>query len=71
MAINQTIEDLQKEVSENASVMDSAATLLKGLKTRLDAAIGDEAALKQLSADLDTNSNALAAAVAENTPAAE
>jgi hypothetical protein len=62
------LETLQAEVAENKTVMASAVTLLQGLKKRLDEAIGNEAALRQLSADLDTNTNDLAAAVTANTP---
>jgi hypothetical protein len=53
-------------------VMASAVLLLQGLKTRLDEAIasGDPAALMALSAELDANTNALAAAVTQNTPSA-
>jgi hypothetical protein len=65
-------ENLTREVAENKTVMGSAATLLGNLKQRLDDAIasGDPADLQALSDELDTNSNALAAAVAANTPAA-
>ncbi len=63
---------LQTEVAENKEVMSSAVVLLKGLKDKLDEAIasGDPAALKALSDELDANTNALAAAVTANTPAA-
>lgn len=63
------LEVLTREVSETKTVMGSAVTLLQGLKERLDAAGTDKVKLAELSADLDTNTNALAAAVAANTPA--
>ncbi len=59
---------LQVEVAENKSVMESAVLLLQGLKAALDAAGTDPAALAALSAELDANTNALAAAVTTNTP---
>lgn len=61
---------LQQEVSETKTVIDSAILLLQGLKQKLDEAIaaGDPAALKALSDELDAKTNALAAAVAANTP---
>ena len=59
---------LQDEVRENKEVIDSAITLLKGLKERLDQAGTDPAKLKELSDSLDASTNALARAVAENTP---
>lgn len=69
------IDTLTTEVTEATSVMTSAATLIQGLKTRLDEAIaaleqGDNGeALNALSAQLDTSANDLAAAVSANTPA--
>lgn len=68
--IMSALTDLQTEVAENKEVMGSAVILLQGLKTRLDEAIasGDPAALAALSAELDSNTNALAAAVQANTP---
>jgi hypothetical protein len=68
------LDTLTTEVSEATTVMQSAATLLTGLKTQLDEAIakleqGDNGeALNALSAQLDTESNSLAEAVAANTP---
>jgi chromosome segregation ATPase len=67
--MGQELQTLQQEVAENNTVMQSAITLLQGLKQRLDDAATDPAALKQLSDELDANTNALAAAVAANTPA--
>jgi hypothetical protein len=73
---NPNIDTLVTEVSETKTVQDSAIALLNGLKTRLDTAITelaalgiDNATLNQLSTDLDTSTNALADAVSANTPA--
>lgn len=73
---NPSIDVLVTEVSETKTVHESAIALLSGLKTRLDAAIAelaalgiDNATLNQLSTDLDTSTNALADAVTANTPA--
>lgn len=67
---------LEAEVSRNASVDASAAALINGFQTRLDEAIaandaGDNSKLTALSADLRSSSDALAAAVAANTPAGD
>lgn len=67
--MSEQLDKLTQEVAENKTVMQSAVTLLQGLKQRLDEAGTDQEKLAALSADLDTNTNALAAAVAANTPA--
>jgi hypothetical protein len=61
---------LTAAVARFEDVEASAITLIKGLKTALDAAGTDPVALKALSDKLGTDAEALAAAVAENTPAA-
>lgn len=67
---------LAAAVTAQGTVIQSAVTLLGGLKAQLDAAIaaannGDSAALPALSAQLDAQTQALAAAVSANTaPAA-
>lgn len=63
------LQGLQQEVAESKTVMQSAITLLQGLKQKLDEAGTNAAALKSLSDELDANTNALAAAVTANTPA--
>lgn len=76
MKMTQQLDDLTREVSETKDVQQSAVTLLEGLKTQLDEAIaanqgGDNgAALAELSTQLDTSTNALAAAVARGGSAA-
>lgn len=69
--MGQELDTLVQEVSETKTVMQSALTLIKGFKQRLDDAIaaGNPAKLQELSTELDTSTNELAAAVAENTPA--
>lgn len=64
------LDTLTAEVARNTTVEQSAITLLQGLKAQLDAAGTDPVALKALSDQLGTNDDALAAAVAANTPAA-
>ena len=66
------LDDLKAAVAAEDTVVDSAVTLLKGLKDALDAAIasGDPAALTALSADITAKTKALSDAVAANTPAA-
>lgn len=64
------LETLQQEVQETKTIVDSAITLIVGLKAALDAAIasGDPAALTALSAELDAKQQELAAAISANTP---
>lgn len=72
-----SMEKLKQEVAEAVTVMGAAATFIGALRARLKTA-QDEAsskgvdieALNTLSADLDTNANALAEAMKENTAAA-
>ena len=73
---NENLDNLVNEVSQTTTVQQSAVTLLNGLKSRLDAAIAelaalgiDNATLNALSTDLDTSTNALADAITANTPA--
>ena len=66
------LDTLKADVAAQTTVVNSAITLLSGLKTSLDEAIAanDPAALTALSASLDSETTALAAAVTANTPAA-
>lgn len=74
--MQQQLDALTTQVAANTSVVQSAVTLIAGLKVSLDAAIAaqaagdDGAALTALSEQLATSDAALAAAVAANTPAA-
>jgi hypothetical protein len=67
------------EIARDKDVKSSAITLINTFQTRLDQGIADAVAandavdlstLDTLSAELKANSDALAAAVAANTPAA-
>jgi hypothetical protein len=66
------LDALKASVSRNNDVVQSAITLIQGIKAALDAAIaaGDPAALKALSDSLGSQDDALADAVTANTPAA-
>lgn len=64
----QEITELETEVAEEVTVMDSATVLINGFAERLREAGVDPAKLAQLQSDLDTSGNALATAVAANTP---
>lgn len=65
------LNTLKDDVANQSTVVDSAVTLLKGLKDALDAAIasGDPAAIQAVSDALHANTDSLAAAVEANTPA--
>lgn len=63
------LTQLIQDVQNNASVIESAITLLQGLKEKLDAAGTDATKLAELSASLESQTNSLAAAIAANTPA--
>ena len=64
------LDDLAAAVAAEDTVIDSAITLLTGLKAALDAAGTDPAKLSALSADITAKTAALSAAVTANTPAA-
>lgn len=64
------LDDLAAAVAAEDTVIDSAVTLLEGLKAALDAAGTDPAKLAALSADITAKTAALSAAVTANTPAA-
>lgn len=75
---NENLDNLVTEVSETTTVQASAVTLLNGLsavitdvRAQLAAQGIDNATLNNLSANLDTSTNDLAAAVSANTPAEE
>lgn len=64
------LDDLTAQVAANKTVIDSALTLIAGIAARITAAGTDPAALAALTADLKSEDDALAAAVAVNTPPA-
>jgi hypothetical protein len=63
------LDDLQAEVARNTDVEQSALTLIQGLRDQLDQAGTDPVKLQALRDQLAQNDDALAAAVAANTPA--
>ncbi|MDP2322587.1 MAG: hypothetical protein Q8N51_00975 [Gammaproteobacteria bacterium] len=64
------LDRLTSEVAENGAVIQSAITLLNGLAQQIRDNANDPAALTALADELDANEQALAAAVAANTPSA-
>lgn len=64
------LENLRAQVERNTTVTESAITLLKGLKDKLDDAIasGDLGAVESLAETLGRETDALANAVTTNTP---
>lgn len=65
----QQLDDLTAEVSRNTTVVGSALVLIQGFAAALEAAGTDPAKLQALRDSLAANDDALAAAVAANTPA--
>ena len=75
---NTAIDSLASQAAANESAEDSAVIVLQGLQARIDAAVQAAlaggataeqlAAVTQISTDLKTHGDALAAAVAANTP---
>lgn len=74
------LAQLDTEVTEATTVMASAAILIRGISTRITAAVAaavangateaELAPVAQLVTALDASANDLASAVTENTPAA-
>jgi hypothetical protein len=62
------LDELKREVQENNSVLRSAITLIEGLSAKLKEVQTPED-LTEVINSLDGQTNALAAAVAANTPA--
>lgn len=63
------LDALAAKVAANNDVVQSAITLLRGLKDQLDAAGTDGTKLRELSESLGAQTEQLAGAVAESTPA--
>ena len=63
------LDDLTAQVAANKTVIDSALALINGIAARITAAGTDPTALANLTASLKSEDDALAAAVATNTPA--
>jgi hypothetical protein len=66
--MTQALDDLRAKVEANSSVIDSAVTLINTLAEEIRNNIDDSDALEELASGLDAKSQALAAAVAANTP---
>jgi len=64
------IDDLQAAVAAEDTVIDSAIALIQGIPALIAAAGVDPAKLAALQSDITAKSSSLAAAVAQNTPAA-
>jgi hypothetical protein len=64
------LSGLTVEVTNNTDVVGSALALIQGLADELTAAAGDPAAVAALADTLRANNQALADAVAANTPVA-
>jgi len=64
------VDDLTAQVTANSSAIDSAIVLIDGIAARIAAAGVDPVKLQALVTELKTKDDALAVAVADNTPAA-
>ena len=64
------LTDLVAQVAASTQVEQSAVTLIQGLADQIAAAKDDPAQIAKLSADLKAGTDALAAAITANTPAA-
>lgn len=65
-----TLTDVQAAVTAEDTVIDSAIVLLQGLAAQVAALQPNQAAIDALAADIGGKTQALADAVAANTPAA-
>jgi hypothetical protein len=63
------LSEIEAKVHYQTSVTDSVIALVSGLSEKIKAAGLDEAKLAEIAAELDANTDKLAAAVAANTPA--
>lgn len=68
--IMDAIDTLTEQVAANKTVVDSALVLINGIADRIKSAGVDPAKLAALTSDLKSEDDALAAAVAANTPGA-
>lgn len=68
--IMSALDDLKAQVQATTDVAASAVTLIHGLADQLAASKDDPAKIAALAATLKSSSDALAAAVVANTPAA-
>ena len=68
--MSKELDDLTAEVAAVKTAEGSAIVLVQGLVAKIGAAANDPAAIAALTADLKTSTDALAAAITANTPAA-
>lgn len=66
-----SLKKLEDAVAKATSINESAIALIQGISKQIKDAGTDEAKLNALTEKLDANEDALAAAVAANTPATE
>lgn len=66
--MSKELQDLQAQVAENTAVESSAVVLIQGIADQLAAAKDDPAAVAALCDQLNASADALAAAIAANTP---
>lgn len=69
-ALQDALDALTTQVSENTSLEQSAITMIQGLAQQIAQAADDPAEVAALSAHLKESADALAAAITANTPAA-
>lgn len=65
-----TLDDVQADVNDERTVVDSAIALLNGLSDQLKATQGDPAKVQAIIDAIDAQKADLAAAITANTPAA-
>lgn len=63
------LDDLEREVSEMGSVVESAVAVISGIRDELKSAGTDQAKLDALAAKLDSDASKLANAIATGTDA--
>jgi len=68
--MNTALQNLQNEVGNNTDLQQSAISLIQGLAQQIKDNADDPVAIKALADQIHSNSAALAAAIAANTPAA-
>jgi len=68
--MSEQLDKLTTEVAKTVAVQQSAILLLQGLSAQIAAMKDDPVALQALADSLDASSNALAEAIAINTPVA-
>ena len=68
-AMSAALDKITAEVTETKGIIQSAVTLIEGLAQQIRDLKDDPAALDALADSLDTDSKALADAVAANSPA--